>query len=164
MKIVKVNGANIEIQKTIRWMDAEVFPTDFPVTFASGTIWFIGCEDEDIEYRFVGDPCCYAGWRPHYPMSSVGELHWAPPYGFLYRAGVLPHSRGKGFQKELIKVREDSMREMKIKKSITYTETFSIASMKSLMAAGYKPYEPTVYTNLAGEGRAKKFVHWEKDL
>lgn len=185
MNIVKVDGTDIEMQKWIRWMDAEVFPDDVPVTFAPGTVWFILYEeglpntfeiggtplprpvlrlDETYSNHGVPEPVAYAAWRPHYPMETVGELHWQTGYGFLYRAGVLKKARGKGYQKELIRARENSMKEMKIPKSITYTNTSSIASMKSLMAEGYKPYAPTASTNLAGVGRAEKFVHWEKDL
>lgn len=164
MIIKAVDGRDIEIQKLIRWMDAEVFPDDKPVTF-NGSKWFIGYEyTYDTQLNATEEAVCYAAWRPHYPMYRTGELHWNTPLGFLYRAGVLPKAQGKGYQKELIKVREVDMLEAGITKSITYTETYSIASMKSMIAMGYKPYLPGINTNLAGEGRAPKFVHWEKSL
>ena len=162
MIIKKVDGRDKEIQKSIRWMDAEVFPDDVPVTFTIGSVWFILYQEDGAGWNV--DPVAYAAWRPHIPMETIGELHWNPAMGFLYRAGVLPEARGKGYQKELIQVREIDMFGAGIKKSITYTDTGSIASMKSLIASGYKPYLPTAMTNLAGVGREAKFVHFEKDL
>lgn len=144
------------IQRWIRWMDAEVFPDDKPVTFPYGTHWWVGYHSNE--------PVCYAAWRPHYPMKTLSELHWHTPLGFLYRAGVLPIARGNGYQKELIRLREEDMIKRGVTKSVTYTEPVSIASMKSLIDCGYRPYETTEDTNLAGVGRAGLFVHWEKDL
>lgn len=147
---------DLESQRWIRWMDGEVFPDDKPVTFALGTEWFFGSEN--------GEPFCYAAWRPHYRMHTLAELHWNKPDGFLYRAGVLVSGRGRGCQKELIKLREEDMKSKGITRSITYTDPISSASMKSLIACGYKPYTPILETNLAGLGRGDKFVHWEKAL
>lgn len=163
----KVIETNREVQAAIRWADAEVFPDDRPVTF-NGSTWFVGVEVEDttshIPFSWAERIVAYAAWRPHYTMYSAGELHWPAPMGFLYRSGVLPKFRGKGYQKKLITLREEDMKLQGVKKSLTYTDTESIASMKSLIASGYKPYKTDVTTNLAGEGRAKQFVHWEKDL
>jgi ribosomal protein S18 acetylase RimI-like enzyme len=145
----------IDDQRWIRWMDAEVFPDDKPVTFV-GSHWWIG---------WVGDkPVCYAAWRPHYPMETVAELHWTEQQGFLYRAGVMPEARGQGLQRDLITLREQSMREHGIKTAVTYTDPTSAASMRSLMAVGYKPYKSDAKSNLAGVGRGGYFVHWRKDL
>lgn len=155
VKYKKVDASDIEVQKTIRWMDAEVFPDDKPVFFHNSS-WFIG---------YVGnDPACYASWRPHVLMETVNELHHREVYGFLYRAGVLKKYRGNRCQPALIKLREDDMLASGITVSVTYTETYSIESMRSMISAGYKPYKPTVATNLSGFGRERAFVHWRKDL
>lgn len=155
VKYKKVDASDIEVQKTIRWMDAEVFPDDKPVYFF-GSTWFIG---------YVGsEPACYAGWRPHVLMETVNELHHREVYGFLYRAGVLKKYRGNRSQSTLIKLREDDILAAGIKVSVTYTETYSIESMRSLINCGYKPYKPTVATNLSGFGRERQFVHWRRDL
>ena len=155
VKYKKVDALDIEVQKQIRWMDAEVFPNDKPVFFY-GSHWFIG---------YVGnEPACYAAWRPHVLMETVNELHHKEIYGFLYRAGVLKEYRGNRCQQALIKLREDDMLADGIKVSITYTEVYSIESMRSMISSGYKPYWPTVATNLSGFGRQDKFVHWRKDL
>jgi hypothetical protein len=155
VKYKKVDASDIEVQKTIRWMDAEVFPDDKPVYFY-GSTWFVG---------YVGnEPACYAAWRPHVLMETVNELHHKEVWGFLYRAGVLRQFRGNRCQPALIKLREDDMLAQGIKTSVTYTETYSIESMRSMISAGYKPYKANVATNLSGYGRAAAFVHWRKDL
>ena len=155
VKYKKVDVTDIEIQKTIRWLDAEIFPEDKPVFFF-GSHWFIGYVNSD--------PACYAGWRPHVLMDTVNELHHKEIYGFLYRAGVLKQYRGNRCQSALIRCREDDMLSQGITTSVSYTETYSVESMRSLISSGYKPYCPTVSTNLSGFGRQNKFVHWKKDL
>jgi GNAT superfamily N-acetyltransferase len=145
----------IDDQRWIRWMDGEVFPTDYPVTFV-GSHWFIGWDGDR--------PICYAAWRPHYPMATAGELHWREQQGFLYRAGVMPEARGHGLQRKLIEVREEDMRAHGIKIAVSYTDPTVAASMRSLIACGYRPYTCDAKSNLAGLGRGDGFVHWRKDL
>jgi GNAT superfamily N-acetyltransferase len=150
-----VSADDIDAQRWIRWMDGEVFPDDKPVTFV-GSSWFIGWDG--------GEPTCYAAWRPHFPMASVAELHWTEQWGFHYRAGVLPKFRGQGLQRELIGLREEDMRARGIKTAVTYTDPVSAASMRSLIATGYRPYKSDARSNLAGVGRGDGFVHWRKNL
>jgi GNAT superfamily N-acetyltransferase len=154
--IRQVDGYNRDNQALIRWMDAEVFPDQFPVTF-TGTTWFIAYTADD-------EPAGYAAWRPHYPMKTVNELHLTEEYGFLYRAGVLHEFRGHGVQKMLIEAREQDIVSKGINTAISYTDPKSAASMRSLMSAGYKPFVPTPEMNAAGVGRGAGFVHWKKDL
>ena len=97
-------------------------------------------------------------------MDTVNELHHKEGHGFLYRAGVLKQYRGNRCQPALIKLREDDMLAHGVTISVTYTDTYSIESMRSMISCGYKPYKPTVATNLSGFGRQDKFVHWRKDL
>lgn len=148
-------ASGLDAERWIRWMDGEVFPDDKPVTF-HGSRWFIGWHGET--------PACYAAWRPHYPTVDLNPLHLPKPLGFLYRAGVMPLYRGKGLQAKLIGVREVDMRIAGVEVAATYTNPDSAASMRSLIACGYRPYEATKETNLAGEGRAPAFVHWRRDL
>lgn len=145
----------LDAERWIRWMDGEVFPDDKPVTF-HGSRWFIGWDGET--------PACYAAWRPHYPTADLNPLHLPQAHGFLYRSGVLPSHRGQKLQAKLIELREVDMRLAGVKVAATYTNPDSAASMRSLIACGYRPYEATKETNLAGEGRAGGFVHWRKDL
>ena len=50
--------------------------------------------------------------------------------------------------------------------TVTYTDADGAASMRSLIAEGYRPYAPTPATTLSGPGRLGRvgFVHWRKDL
>ena len=121
--IQEENFNDKNIQRWIRWMDAEVFPDDKPVAFSYGSRWFVGYSNQE--------PVCYAAWRPHYPQASINELHLWKSEGFLYRAGVLKDYRGHGLQKKLIESREIDMRKSGVRRSVTYTDPESAASMRS---------------------------------
>ena len=165
MKIQTIDSNDIDMQRWIYWMDAKVFPEDYPVSFV-GSHWFIGFDDQGL-YGKKNRPVCYAAWRPHYHMDTLAELHWTKGVSaFLYRAGVLVEARGHGYQKDLIKVRETAIIKAGITTAITYTDPTSAASMCSMIASGYKPYEAQINTNLAGSapGKITKFVHWKKTL
>lgn len=153
MKFLPASG--IDAERWIRWMDGEVFPDDRPVTFV-GSHWFIGWDGKK--------PVCYAAWRPHHVTADLNPLHLYEAQGFQYRAGVLPSHRGKGLQRDLIRLREKHMAKAGIKVAVTYTDPQSAASMRSLIACGYRPYVPTKEQNLSGEGRAGGFVHWRREL
>jgi ribosomal protein S18 acetylase RimI-like enzyme len=136
----------------IAQMDVVCFPLDTPAEFA-GANWFIG---------WHGDrPAAYCAWK-------IVE-HDGPhdgPVGFHYRAGVMPDWRGKGLQREMVRLREAEMREQGLRKAVTYTDADGAASMRNLIAEGYRPYVPTPVTTLSGPGRLGRvgFVHWEKRL
>ena len=129
-------------------MDRLCFPIDTPPTFA-GASWHIGRDGED--------PACYCAWKA---VDHDGVV------GFLYRGGVLPAHRGRGLQREMIRLREMEMLQRSIAVSVTYTDADGAASMRSLIAEGYRPYAPTPTTTLSGLGRLGRvgFVHWRKDL
>ena len=130
-------------------MDRLCFPLDTPPTFA-GANWHIGWDGEE--------PACYCAWKP--------VDHDGVQVGFLYRGGVLPAHRGHGLQREMIRLREKEMLQRRIAISVTYTDADGAASMRSLIAEGYRPYAPTPATTLSGLGRLGRvgFVHWRKDL
>jgi hypothetical protein len=58
------------------------------------------------------------------------------------------------------------MREQGLTKAVSYTDADGAASMRNLIAEGYRPYVPTPTTTLSGLGRLGRvgFVHWEKRL
>lgn len=64
--------------------------------------------------------------------------------GFLCRVGVLRNYRGKGTQKQFIKVRETRARKLGWKFLITYTSHGNLGSANSLIACGFKLYDPVV--------------------
>lgn len=178
MIILPADTRDIEMQKWIHWLDAQVF-TDAegplsgagPVSF-HGSHWFIAWNAANSnEVELPATPLGYAGWRPH--CGGGLGLHWSQDYlpynpttlGFLYRAGVLNNARGHGIQKRLIAAREASMREHGIKTSVTYTDPLSIGSMKNMIACGYEPYSPTTADYLCESFESVgRFVHWCKTL
>lgn len=133
----------------IAQMDVVCFPIDTPAVFA-GSHWFIGCDGDR--------PAAYCAWK-------VVE-HDDGPVGFHYRGGVLPDWRGNRLQREMLRLREAEMRTQGLAKAVTYTDADGAASMRNLIAEGYRPYVPTPGTTLSGAGRLGRvgFVHWEKKL
>ena len=132
----------------IAQMDVVCFPSDTPAAFA-GANWFIGWDGDR--------PAAYCAWKP---------VEHDEPVGFHYRGGVLPAWRGHGLQREMLRLREAEMRERGIARAVTYTDADAAASMRNLIAEGYRPYVPTPSTTLSGLGRLGRvgFVHWEKAL
>jgi GNAT superfamily N-acetyltransferase len=130
-------------------MDRVCFPLDTPAVIA-GAEWTIARDGET--------PVAYCAWK-------VVE-HEGVPVGFLYRGGVLPGWRGHGLQREMVRLREAAMHRQGLKKAVTYTDADGAASMRNLIAEGYRPYVPTPGTTLSGVGRLGRvgFVHWEKNL
>ena len=132
----------------IAQMDVVCFPIDTPAEFA-GANWFIG---------WAGDkPVAYCAWK----VVEHDEL-----VGFHYRGGVMPDWRGQGLQRQMLRLREAEMREQGLRTAVTYTDADGAASMRNLIAEGYRPYVPTPTTTLSGVGRLGRvgFVHWEKKL
>jgi ribosomal protein S18 acetylase RimI-like enzyme len=136
-------------QQQIARMDAICFPLDTPAVLA-GAHWSIGWDGEA--------PAAFCAWK-------IVE-HDGATVGFHYRAGVLPGYRGQGLQRRMLRLREAEMREQGLRKAVTYTDADGAASMRNLIAEGYRPYVPTPATTLSGLGRLGRvgFVHWEKTL
>jgi GNAT superfamily N-acetyltransferase len=130
-------------------MDLVCFPLDTPAVIA-GAEWTIAWDG--------GTPAAYCAWKI---VEHDGE-----PVGFLYRGGVLLGWRGRGLQREMVRQREAEMRRQGLGKAVTYTDADGAASMRNLIAEGYRPYVPTPGTTLSGIGRLGRvgFVHWEKKL
>jgi ribosomal protein S18 acetylase RimI-like enzyme len=130
-------------------MDAICFPVDEPPSVA-GAQWVIGWDGET--------PAAYCAWKT--------VEHDGVAVGFHYRGGVLPGYRGHGLQRQMLRLREARMREQGLATAVTYTDADGAASMRSLIAEGYRPYAPTPATTLSGLGRLGRvgFVHWRKDL
>ncbi len=130
-------------------LDAICFPIDTPPVFA-GADWLIGWDGDE--------PAAYCAWK------TVD--HDGAPVGFHYRGGVLPDYRGHGLQRRMLRLREAEMRRHGLARVVTYTDADGAASMRNLIAEGYRPYAPTPATTLSGIGRLGRvgFVHWEKRI
>lgn len=79
---------------------------------------------------------------------------------YLSRAGVDPRYRGLGLQRQLIALREEWALKYGFEHVITDTANTSVASMRSLMAAGYKPFWPHKVKPWA----LPRSVYWKKQI
>jgi ribosomal protein S18 acetylase RimI-like enzyme len=142
-------AGSAEDERRILQMDAVCFPLDEPPIIA-GAEWLIGWD--------VATHAAYCAWK--------AVKHDGVSIGFHYRAGVLPEYRGQGLQRQMLRLRETRMREQELKVAVTYTDADAAASMRNLIAEGYRPYAPTPTTTLSGLGRLGRvgFVHWRKSL
>jgi len=89
----------------------------------NGAEWWIAY-DEKTCFAFAG-------------LKNVGH-----ETGFLCRVGVIKAYRGQGFQKRLIRVRENFARKVGLKWLITYVSPTNLKSANSLIACGYRLYSP----------------------
>ncbi|MCW5735613.1 MAG: GNAT family N-acetyltransferase [Enhydrobacter sp.] len=130
-------------------MDRICFPLDEPPSI-EGVEWTIGWDGKT--------PAAYCAWK----TVQQEDLQ----AGFHYRGGVLPEYRGHGLQRRMLRLREAEMRERGLTAAVTYTDADGAASMRNLIAEGYRPYAPTPTTTLSGLGRFGRvgFVHWRKTL
>ena len=137
----------------LNWMDTATFLLDERPHFESDTMWWIGRQGDML--------ACFCAWKPTF------FKHMNETVGFHYRAGVLEGFRGCGLQKQMVRLREDSMRNADINLAVTYTDADNAASMRSLIGCGYRPYQATEHSCLSG-GLARMgrvgFVHWDKIL
>jgi ribosomal protein S18 acetylase RimI-like enzyme len=140
---------SLEDGERILRMDGICFPVDEPPSVV-GAQWIIGWDG--------AMPAAYCAWKT--------VEHDGVQVGFHYRAGVLPDYRGHGLQRQMLRLRETGMREQGLAVAVTYTDADGAASMRSLIAEGYRPYAPTPTTTLSGLGRLGRvgFVHWRKNL
>lgn len=83
---------------------------------------------------------CFDGDKPVAFAGVKKAKSWLDA-GYMIRSGVVPSHRGKGLQKRLIRVREAFARRMGWKWLVTDTLN-NPASSNSLIACGYRLYEP----------------------
>lgn len=82
---------------------------------------------------------------------------WPGQY-YLSRAGVAAAHRGRGIQKRLIRCRVARAKRLLATRAVTYTIPYNPASMNSLLACGFRVYNPAVA--YAGS----EMVYWRKVL
>jgi ribosomal protein S18 acetylase RimI-like enzyme len=147
--VIEFRRAAAEHEALIAAIDRACFSLDTPAVFA-GAHWLIGWDGDK--------PAAYCAWKT--------VEHDGIPVGFHYRGGVLADYRGQGLQRRMLSLREGEMRQHGLAKAVTYTDADGAASMRNLIAEGYRPYVPTPTTTLSGLGRLGRvgFVHWEKKL
>lgn len=116
-----------EIARRITRLDELCFPGDYRVRTAGTWWWFIADKK--------GRPVAYSGLRQCLQPYNKG-------YGYLCRAGVLPKFRGQGLQKEMIHSRARYAKSLGLKAVVTYVAPNNFASANSLIACGFKLYQP----------------------
>lgn len=125
---------------TLLTLQKECLPGDEPLDARKGDWWVAEMD---------GEPVAFACLRPD--RSD-------PATGYLARAGVLPKARGQGLQKRLIRVREARAKALGMKVVVTDTANFNVASSNSLIACGYKLYQPANRWGFADANYWKKVI------
>lgn len=110
----------------LRWAHDVCFPADDEPDWSAAVWWLL----------VAGQDCLgFAGIQP--------SARWRDT-GYLVRAGVLPEFRGRGLQCHLIDLRlRYARRERGWRWAITATAAGNHASANSLIARGFKLYEPS---------------------
>lgn len=122
-------------------MDGQLFP-QARTTYLDTATWWIASDE-------LG-PCGYAGAV----MMGPEEPHTL----YLCRAG-LRRRRGQGIQRGFIRARLAWGRKQGAKDAITYTWYRNHASARSLIACGFRPYDP----EYAYVGRAE-WIYWQRGV
>lgn len=135
-KIIVRRSKNIEAMRAI---EARCFPSDEPVDDTKKSSWWIAYLD--------GEPVGFA----------VSE-DYTKEITYLSRSGVLAKAAGLGIQKRLIKAREQHAKRQGKTLVITYTLIDNPKSVNSLIAKGYRLYQP----QYAWVGR--KVLYWQKKV
>jgi GNAT superfamily N-acetyltransferase len=119
--IRKVDGGKEAVAHCLLWLQHECLPHDEPLPANEGFWW--------IAYQ-GGNPVAFC---------SLKELSGGLCY--LSRSGVLPHARGQGIQKRMIRTRLRFAKRIGAVEVCTDT-SHNPASANSLIAEGFRMYEP----------------------
>jgi GNAT superfamily N-acetyltransferase len=136
----QVNGNDHEVRALLLRMQRECLPGDAALSPMLGDWW--------IAYTDTGVPAAFC--------SLKASVRWEQT-GYLSRSGVLPGHRGQGLQKRLIRVRMVRAKRLGWKWLITDTSD-NPASANSLIACGFRMYEPSIPYGL------KTSIYWRKRL
>lgn len=125
MLVKKANLKTIETQNTLFALQQICLPYDQPYKTNTGWWW--------IAYGDANEPIGFGGIVPSSRWSDCG---------YLCRAGIVESARGKGIQKRLIRIRVRQA--LQNGWNWVITDTFeNPASANSLIACGFKMFEPT---------------------
>ena len=140
MKIKRIDVRCPEIQSKLDALQKKCLPGDTPSDTTTGWWWIV--------YDALNLPCAFAGLVP--------SIRWLDT-GYLCRAGVISSHRGQGLQKRLIRARVRQAKALGWNWLITDTYE-NPASSNSLIACGFKLFEPTKPWG------ADKTLYWRKKL
>ncbi len=139
IRVRKVCGA--EDHDLLLDLQRACFPVDQPYDTARGW-WWVAETLDDVPVAFAG----------------LSETYADPRMGYLCRAGVIPVARGAGLQKRMIRVRMRYARALGMREVVTDTAQGNHASANSLIACGFKMYEPATRWALPGS------LYWRKPV
>jgi GNAT superfamily N-acetyltransferase len=126
--MIRIRRARPESAKdyaAIAALQAETLPGDAPCLVKDDDIWHLAFLD--------GKPVAFSCVRPTYQDPKT----W-----YLARVGVAPAARGQGLQKRLIRVRLRAAAKAGAEWVVTDTTRQNHPSSNSLMAEGFRLYEP----------------------
>ena len=126
-------------RKVLRDLHRATFPHDIHPDYDIGRWWVA---------KIDGEPVAFAGTQPSHQFQDTV---------YLVRCGVLPHARGLGLQKRLIKLRLADAKRNGAKWAVTTTYNNPVSS-NSLISLGFKLYEP------ANPWGADGTLYWRKAL
>lgn len=142
MRCLKINTEDPLIQRALKELDKECFPADLPCDPSVGT-WWIMWDGKKV-----------AGYASIKPSLGI------PGAAYLSRAGVMPEYRGRGLQKRMIRVRLAYAKRNGFKEVVTDTSPGNVASSNSLIACGFKLFQPErLWSFRYGLYWRKKLVH-----
>jgi GNAT superfamily N-acetyltransferase len=137
---VHVQLARADHVDVMRKLHAQLLPTDPPLVFPRGSVWFVALDGDDV----VG----FAGVKFHRKIKTAE----------LLLTLVRPSHRGKGLQRRLIAARERAARRAGMTRAVTYTMIFNVPSATNLAKARYATYRPV------RPWATRQVVYWEKRL
>lgn len=110
-------------QETLLYLDSICFPNEAPLEFGPKCHYWVLLD--------FGIPVAYCGLK-----VSTEEV------AYLNRAGVLPMARGQGYQRKMIRLREQYAASIGVEEVVTYTVIGNSHSSNNLIAAGYRLWDP----------------------
>ena len=122
--IKRVDVRKQSVQNRLSELQSKCLPYDQPIDTNFGSWWIATDAGGDIGFA-----------------GLTRTVSWTD-CGYLCRAGVVPNARGQGLQKKLINVRIRQAKAFGWKWLVTDTR-FNPASANSLIACGFKMFEPT---------------------
>ena len=139
MQIKIIDATVLENYDLLNDLQKECLPHDDLYNVLDGWWWI--AYDNDLPIGFSG---------------LVRSKRWSDT-GYFCRAGVVKRYRGKGIQKDLIRVRERKARKLGFNWIITDT-TDNPPSSNSLISCGYKLFNPSIPWG------GRRTLYWRKRL
>jgi GNAT superfamily N-acetyltransferase len=126
MKIKQVDSSKRSVAALLTALQQTCLPYD-KLYETDGGYWWTATDDSGVACGFAG---------------LAASVRWGDT-GYLCRAGVIPSHRGQGLQKKLIRIRIRKAKALGWQWLVTDTY-HNPASANSLIACGFKMFEPSI--------------------